>query len=680
MPRRSSLTLALVLLLALVPILTELVINDLTSGGAASLPVMRVLQQWALPALAVLIAVLLLGQGVLFFLERPARRRWTAQRPPYPGLEPFGEEDAGVFFGREAETRELVDRFSPALAHEAHRFVAVVGPSGSGKSSLVHAGLIPALTRRRLRWVVLPTFATEDRPIRALARSLAAVMPGVQVDALAAQLAEDPEALVAWLEELRLARGGRLASVLLVVDPVEDLLTLAGEEERAAFLALLRRALERERWLWVVAVLRSEFLGGFLSAGYADLFRGPVVVGAPGRMALFEMIERPAAQAGLRFEPGLVSQMVDETGGGDALPMLAYTLEALYLRAGAGGVITAQDYRQLGGVAGALSEQADRVVAELGDPDAVIATLMRFVSMDEAGPVRRAVRRSALGEAERHVVDAFIAARLLTSDAQGDDTLVQVAHEALFRRWPPLRQAVDAGAETLRRQAQLERWAQDWDRSGRRDAYLLTGERLEMAQRWADQTGAGHVHPLVSELLEQSARLDRAALARLSQAVALQAHASLDRDPELAVLLAAAAVEECAVTPLACRVLLTAVVGPCLRVVRGHGDSLWDVAWSPDGRLLATSSEDRTAGIWDAETGRRLLALEGHEEGVLGVAWSPDGGRLATCSRDRTVRVWDGRLGVELASLAQEARPRAVAWSPDGCALVVPLENGAARV
>src|SRR5262249_11500006 len=155
--------LTLLLVLALVPILLELFINTLATASPNSVPVLRVLQQWSLPALGVLIVVLLLGQGLLFFMERPARRRWTARRPPYPGLEPFSEEDAGVFFGRDAEVEELLARLSPAVAHAAHRFVAVVGPSGGGKSSLVQAGLVPALTQRRRRWVVLPTFAPEDR-------------------------------------------------------------------------------------------------------------------------------------------------------------------------------------------------------------------------------------------------------------------------------------------------------------------------------------------------------------------------------------------------------------------------------------------------------------------------------------------------------------------------------------
>ena len=679
MSRRTLTSLTLVLVLALVSVLTELVINAMAAGSTDSAALIHVVQRWALPALAVLIVVLLVAQGVLFYMERPSRPRWTAQRSPYPGLEPFGEEDAAVFHGRSAETRELVDRLSPALAHEAHRFVAVVGPSGSGKSSLVHAGLIPVLARQRRRWVVVPTFVPDERPVRGLAASLAAVLPGVQVDAHAAQLAAEPDALAGWLDELRLARGGRLASVLLVVDQLEDLLTLTPEPERDAFLALLRRALDRERWLWVVATLRSEYLGGFLTTEFADLFRQPVAIGAPDRAALFEMIERPAAQAGLSFEAGLVNRMVDDTGGGDGLPLLAYTLQALYLRVGAGGTATAQDNSQLGGVAGALSAQADRVAGELGDMPAVIATLMRFVSMDESGPVRRRVLRGELGPAERRIVAAFIAARLLTSDAQAGGAVIQVAHEALFRQWPPLRQAVDAGAEALRQRAQLDRWAQDWARSGRRDSYLLTGERLELAQRWADGAG-GAVHELVDEFLEHSTRLDRAAMVRLSQAVGRQAFASMDRDPELAILLARAAIEECAVTALASRALLRALVNPCLRVVRGHGDSLWDVSWSPDGRRLVTSSEDRTARVWDAGTGAELLELRGHDDGVLAAAWSPDGGGIATCSRDRTVRVWDARSGSERVSLAQASRPRAVAWSPDGRALVAGLEDGSASI
>jgi WD40 repeat protein len=677
---RRNVSLALVLLLALASILLNIVTNDLSGGSTATLPLLRGLRDYALPALLILLVVLLVGQGALFVIsDRPRRRAWTGQRPPYPGLEPFTEEDAAVYFGRDEEVRELVGRLSPALEHEAHRFVTVAGPSGSGKSSLVHAGLLPALARQRRRWVVVPTFEPEDRPLRNLARSLAVLLPGLDVEATTTQLREDHGALIDALEELRLGHGGRSASVLIVMDQAEELATLAAEAERDAVLGLLRAALAADRRLWVVAALRSEFLDELLNAGWADLLHQPMVVGPPGRAALYDMIQLPAAQAGVEFATGLVSRMVDDTGGGDGLPMLAYTLQALYQRAGTSGRVSFQDYERLGGVAGALSAQADRVASELavGPGRApVVETLLRFVSFDESGPVRRRLPRSALNTAERRVVDAFIRARLLTSDTD----VVQVAHEALFRQWPPLRHAVEAGAEALRLRAQLERWALDWERSGRRDSYLLIGERLELARTWAraDEEMRGEL-PVVAEFLEQSIRLDRTALTRLSQAVAQRSLASRDYDPELATLLAVSAVEECALTPLASRALVTAVTNLCQRVLRGHRDGCWGADWAPDGRRLATTSGDLTTRVWDTERGIELMVLRGHDDGVRKAAWSADGEHLASIGRDGTLRVWTAAGGLDTA-LTLSGRPRDVAWSPDGGYLVVALEDGTARV
>ncbi|MGH8888096.1 MAG: hypothetical protein ACRDYX_23695, partial [Egibacteraceae bacterium] len=170
------------------------------------------------------------------------------------------------------------------------------------------------------------------------------------------------------------------------------------------------------------------------------------------------------------------------------------------------------------------------------------------------------------------MVDGFVAARLLTSDAEGDDAVVEVAHEALFRQWPPLRQAIETRADDLRQRAELERWAQDWVRSGRRDSYLLRDERLEIAQQWAAAHGAVAVElPLVYEFLRRSSRSDRAALERLSESVARRALASVDHDPEHSILLALAAIEECAPTRLAQRALLAALaVCRLYGVLRGH--------------------------------------------------------------------------------------------------------------
>ncbi|MGH8902876.1 MAG: AAA family ATPase [Egibacteraceae bacterium] len=654
MPRRLT-SLLPSLLLVLLLVLVDVVAN-LISGGSA--------RPWSMPLLVGIVVLLVAVTVWQYLVEHPGipKRVWTAERPPYPGLEAFTEQDAAVFFGREPQITELVDRLHPTLPRNAHQFVAVVGPSGAGKSSLVQAGLLPRLAGRRGRWVIVPPLLPGDHPTRSLADSL-----GV------------PEADLA--EALRAAGDGR-ASVLLVIDQAEELLTLTGPKERDAFLELLRRAMEQDPRLWVVATLRSEFLTSFLETDFADLFHQPVTIGALDRAALSAVIEGPAEQAGLGFAPRLVQRMVDDTGGGDALPLLAYTLQALYLRVGSGGTVTEEDYRQLGGVAGTLSRQADKVTAELRAIDAdvpVVDTLLRFVTLDGTDPTRRRVQRSTLGDAEQAVVDAFIAARLLTSD----DATVQVAHEALFRRWAPLAQAIEARADELRQRAELERWAVDWDRSGRRGSYLLQGERLATAQQWAATHNELVVDlPLVRELLDRSTRADYAALERLSEALAGQALAEVDQDPEHSLVLALAAMEECAPTLLAQRALLAALAASHVRaVLHGHEDSVYGVAWSPDGKCLATASRDGTARVWEADSGEKLLVLRGHEDVVQRVAWSPDGECLATTSNDRTARVWDAVRGDELLVLrGHDDWVWGVVWSPDGKHLATTSEDHTVRV
>ena len=299
----------------------------------------------------------------------------------------------------------------------------------------------------------------------------------------------------------------------------------------------------------------------------------------------------------------------------------------------------------------------------------MLPALLKFVTLDETEPTRRRVLRSTLSDEECRVVDAFIAARLLTSDAEGEDAVIEVAHEALFRQWPPLRQAIEARAGDLRQRAELERWALDWAHSGHRDSFLLRGERLEIAQQWAAGHGELAIElPLLHEFLDRSRRSDRAAMERLSETVARDALATVDDDPERSLLLALAAIQECAPTPPARRALLTALAASRARTpLCGHQDMVWDVSWSPDGRRLATASGDRTARIWDTDGGNELAILEGHQDWVRSVTWSPDSQCLATASNDRTVRIWDAAHGTELAALyGHQGWVWGVAWSPDG--------------
>jgi WD40 repeat protein len=654
------------------------------STGAPYL--LRLLQRWSLPLVGGSVLLLICGRVWVYFIERPPKHSWTSTRPPFPGLESFTELDAAVFFGRDAEIEQLLDRMNPVSDSRAHRFVSVVGPSGVGKSSLVQAGLLPRLAQRRKRWVIVPPMIPENRPIGNLARVLAALLPNVDVAELTHELTSDPTALAGYTDAIRAAVGHRLASVLLVVDQAEELLTVAAEEEGYAFLSLIRNTLLRDSRLWVVATLRSEFLTGFLQAGFADLFSSPVTIGTLDRAAFFGVIERPAAKAGLTIDRDVVMAAVNDTGSGDALPLLAYTLQAIYLRVGSGGSVTLDEYRRLGGVTGALSKQADKVTAELqaeGTSADVITTLLKFVTFEGTTATRRPVRRSHLDAGERKVVDGFIEARLLTSDSAGSDVTINVAHEALFRQWAPFRQAIEARAEDIRQRSQLERWADEWVNSGRKDSYLLGGDRLASAERWAARHGSLALElPLVHEFLTRSTHSDYAALRRLSEVVARRALDCIDQDPERSVLLALAATQECVPTPLAQRALLTALGNLRLRVVvRGHTDAIRAVDWSPDGKFLVTGSHDGTARIWASESGAEVLVLRGHTDWIRDATWSPDGSRIATASNDHTVRIWDALRDTVIGVLhGHEDVIHALAWSQDANRLATGSHDGTARI
>ncbi|MFF7364790.1 WD40 repeat domain-containing protein [Streptomyces sp. NPDC008125] len=685
---RHRLQLALQIVLVLVASLFGIVTNYATNVEDSPW-LLKVIQHASVPAIGVLLVAMVVGQVIVYRLENPPPPSvdWPRDRVPYPGLDSFVEEEAAVFFGREALAADLARTLHASSERPADRFLTLVGASGSGKSSLVRAGVIPRLHGRR--WTLVPAFSPGPNPLGSLASALAAANGDQEPASMVLRrLRQGPDALRSELARLRVGRFRRL---LLVVDQFEEILTLAGEREQTHFLDLLRSCLDQDPGVHVLVTVRVDFLGRILATRHADLFQHPIALGALARSQFAQVVERPGALVGLTFAPGVVDTIVEEAATDDALPLLAYLLQELYFASGPGETVTPELHRSLGGVAGALARQADQTVAALGPDDGidfVLRVLLRFVTVQGQDVARERVELADLTTRERRVVDAFIDARLLVSAAQGDVLsgqlpYAQVTHEALFRQWAPLRQEVESRIEQLRERVELERWAQDWEQSGRSDDYLLTGERLTLAQRrLVVLDEAGQASQPVRTLVQHSQRRDLAYLGRLSENIGRHALGTADSHPEQAILLSLAALDECTPTPAARRGLMAALASSHHRIrLNEHTDTVRHIAWSPDGRRLATASRDGTARIFDAGTGRPLLVLSSGGAMVESVAWSPDSEQIATAGRERVVRVWDALSGepVRLLTGATDI-VRQVAWSPDGGSVAATSKDHVVRV
>jgi DNA-binding SARP family transcriptional activator len=417
---------------------------------------------------------------------------------PYKGLRAFGEADAGDFFGREALTTELVERLGNVA--RAAGLLAVVGPSGSGKSSVVRAGLVPALRAGALvgseRWPIA-TMLPGSRPFDELAAALRPVLQvGGRGDRLpgARRMADDPAALPAALAHV-LEPDGRC---VLVIDQLEELFTLASGDIVEAFGRTLASALETSAGqLLVVATLRADHLDAALrSPELGPLLRLGTEFAPPlDRAELERAIERPAAGAGLRLEPGLTDTILaDVVGRPTMLPLLQYALTELVERAG-DRIITKAGYEAIGGVLGALAGRAEETFDALEPEERTAArqVLLRMVAVEPTGEAsgRRvlvgAYEDEALGPA---VLERFGRARLVTHgrDARTGDATVEIAHEALLTRWPRLAAWIEQEREAIWLLRRLGEAADEWLAHDRDDGFLLTGGRLEMFASWAAAT------------------------------------------------------------------------------------------------------------------------------------------------------------------------------------------------
>ena len=434
--------------------------------------------------------------------------------PPYRGLQVFDEEHAHLFFGRDADVQRLVEKL------KASRFLAVVGPSGSGKSSLVRAGLVPALRRGVLRpseeWPVA-VLTPGARPLTALAAQLVRLGDERAMQVTLDELADDPRTLHL---AVALVVAGRPpdAGAVCVVDQVEEAFTLCRDEaERGAFFAnLLHAATVPGGQAIVIVTLRADFYPRVAAyPEFAQLVAAHQFLVSPlGEEGLRQAIEEPAAAVGLEFEPGLVDTIVEDVAGEPgALPLLEHALLELWKRR-SGTMLTLPDYRETGGVAGALGKDADAVLKRFtrNERDIARRVLLRLTQPGEGvEDTRRRATMSELvtrveeEEAVEAVVRSLAGERLLTlaRDDVSGEPVVDVSHEALIRGWPLLRGWIDESREGLRIHRRLTEAAQEWLTLGRDPGDLYLGARLPAAIEWAEQHDA-ELNPLEREFLAAS--------------------------------------------------------------------------------------------------------------------------------------------------------------------------------
>ena len=613
---------------------------------------------------------------------------------PYKGLRAFAELDAADFFGRESLTQQLLARLGEG--EDLTRFLAVAGPSGSGKSSVVRAGLIPAIRRGALpgseNWFIVELTPGAD-PIEELAVGLLRIAVNPPSN-LTEWLQKDERGLLRAVDRCLPDDPG--TELVLVIDQFEELFTLVQHEGTRAHLltSLLTATLDDRSRLRIIVTLRADFMDRLLNyVDFGELIRQRTEFVLPLTADELERaIVGPAERVGLQIEAGVVSATVrDLSDQPGSLPLLQYALTELFEKR-EGTLVTRSAYQSIGGVLGALGRRAEGVFAGLdkASQDTARQLFMRLITLGEGvEDTRRRVLHSeleSLGGQENHgnlrrskeveaVLDAFGNSRLLTfdRDPRTREPTVEIAHEALIRVWGRLRDWLAASREDLRVQRQLNLAVKEWEHAGRDSSFLATGARLERFEALA-----ADLHVVLNE--EERAYLNASIADRQGKEEeqgVQQRRVLVLRRAFLGVLI----------------VSLLVAIGLSIFAFDQRTEALnqADIAFSrqlaaqafaevqkPLGNdeyaaLLAVRSleyhYDPVADAALVEAGDKLpiRVFSGHSDEVRSAAFSPDGKYVVTSSVDATIKLWEAATGQQVRTFnGHTSEVFSVAFSPDG--------------
>jgi WD40 repeat protein len=617
---------------------------------------------------------------------------------PYRGLFAFREEDAHLFFGRE--------QFASALVNAVKKkpLVAVVGSSGSGKSSVVFAGLIPQLRQdAKVQWQIV-SFRPGNNPFESLAAAIAPLWQhshslycSDKVDLKGERLAEleleialrqDDRAVYKIVERLVQQNFG--TRLVLVADQFEELYTLCPESERQTFLDGLLTAVRLAPAFTLVLTLRADFYGYALSyRPFSDALQGAIHnLGPMCREELQSAIAQPAAFMQVELEDGLTNKLihaVNEQSG--RLPLLEFALTQLWSKQQSGW-LTHQGYEEIGGVEEALANHAEAVYAQLNEADRQRAqrVFMQLVRLgDETEATRRLATSDEVGFSNWDLVTHLASSRLVVTSGNtctGEET-VEIVHEALIRSWGRLELWVQCDGAFRRWQEQLRSALRQWESSGRDEGALLRGKPLVDADYW------------------QQNRFDELSSGErgfIKQSLALQEREIHKQKRRRQLTISGLTVG-----------LVGVLILAAIAWWQSQNSAMNEIeALSASSEALLTSNQALEALVEAIEAGQQLKKLprvkaetqsvtvqalqhslyqikeynrlSGHKRPVYAVSISPDGQLIATASQDHTVKLWK-RDGTLLKTLDEHsAQVYAVAFSPDSQIIVSGGEEGKVRL
>lgn len=665
-------------------------------------------------------------------------------RPPYRGLKPLDAGDAGIFFGRDGPIVEMLDRLRGLREAAPPRMMVILGASGSGKSSFMQAGILPRLARDSIHYRVLPVIRPNRSVISGedgLLYCLETALKNAGIPVRRSQIRQaiemrGPE-LTRMLRDLALPEDGRPAPTLVLpVDQGEELNLAEGLDEAQQFLRMIGDLLVADAPpILAIFTIRSDSYEPLQTNSELQDIRQvtyslpPVAPGAYSQMILGPAQRLKGTDRQLVVEDPLVEAMLQDIqagGGKDALPLLAFTLERLYLEYGGNGVLSLADFdahERLRGTINAAVEKAlqaaDANLAAPRDRAAKLALLRRGlipwlagIDPESGAPRRRVALWSEIPVEAQPLVRCLVEQRLLSTDvsAETGETTIEPAHEALLRQWGQLQEWLDGDFEDLSVAEGIRRAARDWRANAGDSEWLVhSGGRLELAERVAgrddferlfssqDRAYLGAARSAENAARARTQRKQRLInLGALSAAIVMAALGavagwnwySAREQRDVAELLAVAAQTARDQTLLSQSKFLadiaerTVTAGDpataVLLALEALPDRASEVDYRRDRALWPPAAVTLEHGL---RSMRELKVLEGHGDDVTAVAIAPAGDLVLTAGADGTARAWDAVTGAGIGTMKGHDAPLTdIAISPDGSRVVTGSRDHTARL